>query len=167
MHNDRRTTREYDCGFLSRSSPVRQPENQHLSFKSYPRQNQPGPYLGIPGGDSLDKNKSALSLIVRSIAVILPLTFSVVSAAAQGVTVIADLGQTKTDGVVPLSPLVFDKAGNLYGATYEGGRFGFGTVFELTTKSDGIWARKTLHSLYGWRRQPARVARFGCRRQSL
>ena len=37
-----------------------------------------------------------------------------------------------TDGFQPFSPLVFDAAGNLYGTTYLGGTYNFGTVFELS-----------------------------------
>jgi uncharacterized repeat protein (TIGR03803 family) len=106
-------------------------------------------YLGILEGDSLDMNRSALSLIVRSIAVILPLTFSVVSAAAQGVTVIADFAQTPTDAFAPSSPLVFDEAGNLYGVVISSGVANSGSVFELTEKPDGVWARRDLYNFTG------------------
>ena len=37
-----------------------------------------------------------------------------------------------TDGAIPVGGLVMDSKGNLFGTTYEGGAFGFGTVFELT-----------------------------------
>lgn len=37
-----------------------------------------------------------------------------------------------TDGEVPFAGLVRDSTGNLYGTTFSGGAFGFGTVFELT-----------------------------------
>jgi uncharacterized repeat protein (TIGR03803 family) len=40
--------------------------------------------------------------------------------------------------------LVSDSAGNLYGATSHGGRYGGGTVFELTLQS-GRWTEKVLH----------------------
>ena len=43
-----------------------------------------------------------------------------------------------------------DPAGNLYGATYSGGTYGNGTVFELTPKAGGRWTEKILHSFsYG------------------
>lgn len=35
------------------------------------------------------------------------------------------------DGAYPHSPLVRDAAGNLYGNTFQGGSFGFGTIFKL------------------------------------
>jgi hypothetical protein len=61
------------------------------------------------------------------------------------------------DGYVPTGDMVFDGAGNLYGATYYGGGFGVcdqgiypycGTVFELSppkTKG-GAWTEKVLYS---------------------
>src|SRR5215469_10252125 len=96
--------------------------------------------------------KRTLSLIVRSIAAILPLTFYSAAVVAQTheLITLTDFGQTPTtDGPGPQSPLVFDKAGNLYGVTPGGGGFGFGRVFELTQKPDGVWARKTLHRFTG------------------
>ena len=37
-----------------------------------------------------------------------------------------------TDGQSPKGSLIFDVAGNLYGATFGGGTAGYGTVFEIT-----------------------------------
>jgi uncharacterized repeat protein (TIGR03803 family) len=36
------------------------------------------------------------------------------------------------DGIFPLSGLIFDASGNLYGTTAAGGAYGFGAVFEIT-----------------------------------
>lgn len=47
------------------------------------------------------------------------------------------------DGAFPTAPLIFDKAGNLYGTTQEGGNR-FGTVFELSPNSDGSWTESVL-----------------------
>jgi uncharacterized repeat protein (TIGR03803 family) len=47
-----------------------------------------------------------------------------------------------TDGTSPYAGLVFDKKGNLYGTTFEGGVSSYGTVFEIT--SDGM--EKVLYS---------------------
>jgi uncharacterized repeat protein (TIGR03803 family) len=38
----------------------------------------------------------------------------------------------RTDGSRPMVGVIRDAAGNLYGATYEGGAFGYGTVFKIT-----------------------------------
>jgi uncharacterized repeat protein (TIGR03803 family) len=46
--------------------------------------------------------------------------------------VLYTFGSQRGDGASPTAGLIFDKAGNLYGATYDGA-FGYGTVFELTT----------------------------------
>ena len=55
-----------------------------------------------------------------------------------------------TDGRAPMAGLVFDKAGNLYGTTYQGGTgpqciVGCGTVFELSPGSNG-WTEKVLYN---------------------
>src|ERR1700685_4041250 len=42
------------------------------------------------------------------------------------------LGSGSNDGAYPFAGLVFDKAGNLYGTTYQGGASSQGTVFELS-----------------------------------
>ncbi len=50
------------------------------------------------------------------------------------------------DGVSPYSSLAFDRAGNLYGTTFDGGRGGNGTVFELIREKDGSWTEKIAHA---------------------
>jgi uncharacterized repeat protein (TIGR03803 family) len=45
--------------------------------------------------------------------------------------------------------LVLDSAGNLYGTTQNGGRFGDGTVFELSPKIGGGWTETVLHNFNG------------------
>jgi uncharacterized repeat protein (TIGR03803 family) len=48
------------------------------------------------------------------------------------------------DGQVPEAGLILDAVGNLYGTTFAGGIYGYGTVFELT--AGGAWREKLLHS---------------------
>jgi len=62
-----------------------------------------------------------------------------------------------TDGTFPVAGLVFDAAGNLYGATYEGGTGsclrggnpGCGIVFELAPTAGGHWGERVLHNFAG------------------
>ena len=49
------------------------------------------------------------------------------------------------DGFTPFASLVFDKMGNLYGTTYQGGAYDYGTVFELTPEG----TEKVLYSFGG------------------
>jgi uncharacterized repeat protein (TIGR03803 family) len=56
--------------------------------------------------------------------------------------------QGAQDGGSPYSGLIFDHAGNLYGATQYGGANGGGTVFELSP-SGGSWTFSTLYSFVG------------------
>jgi uncharacterized repeat protein (TIGR03803 family) len=48
-------------------------------------------------------------------------------------------------GCFPSGGLVFDKLGNLYGTTENGGLYGGGTVFQLTP-TNGNWTESVLHS---------------------
>ncbi|MGA8489895.1 MAG: choice-of-anchor tandem repeat GloVer-containing protein [Terriglobales bacterium] len=52
------------------------------------------------------------------------------------------------DGYTPDAGVIFDRSGNLYGTTAQGGggNAGSGTVFQLLPRSNGKWAKKTLHS---------------------
>ncbi len=61
-------------------------------------------------------------------------------------TVIHSFNSNGVDGVAPRSGLVFDAAGNLYGATLGGGQHDWGTVFQLTRGSNGQWNETILHS---------------------
>lgn len=54
-------------------------------------------------------------------------------------------GTTCLDGSVPLSGLIFDRSGNLYGSTNGGGSANLGTVFELSPGPNG-WTETVLYS---------------------
>jgi uncharacterized repeat protein (TIGR03803 family) len=53
-----------------------------------------------------------------------------------------------TDGASPISGLIFDKAGNLYGTTLYGGVDESGTVFELSPSPDG-WTEQVIYTSQG------------------
>jgi uncharacterized repeat protein (TIGR03803 family) len=53
------------------------------------------------------------------------------------------------DGVQPVSGVVMDGRGNLYGTTSGGGTHNFGTVFELTPSSGGKWTETLIYSFGG------------------
>jgi uncharacterized repeat protein (TIGR03803 family) len=56
--------------------------------------------------------------------------------------------QDGTDGNSPISNLVFDAAGNLYGTTSEGGA-GSGVIFKLSPVGGGQWIESVVHSFQG------------------
>ena len=49
-----------------------------------------------------------------------------------------------SNGSGPLDGVIFDSAGNLYGTTYQGGRYGEGTIFQLSPSMG--WTESVLHS---------------------
>ena len=60
-------------------------------------------------------------------------------------TVLHSFEQQPSDGWNPIAGLVRDPAGNLYGTTYRGGTYGWGTVFKLDTTGK----ETLLHSFTG------------------
>ena len=54
------------------------------------------------------------------------------------------------DGELPVSGLIFDQAGNLYGTTFYGGPWNNGTVFELSPPAveGGAWTETVLHAFH-------------------
>jgi uncharacterized repeat protein (TIGR03803 family) len=49
----------------------------------------------------------------------------------------------------PFGPLVFDRAGHLFGTTVGGGAVGRGTVFELSQTPGGAWIERDVYSFAG------------------
>ena len=56
--------------------------------------------------------------------------------------------QGLSDGQNPVGGVILDKAGNLYGTTFDGGNNGGGTVYELSP-SNGTWTFTVLYSFTG------------------
>jgi uncharacterized repeat protein (TIGR03803 family) len=63
-------------------------------------------------------------------------------------TVLHSFATDGKDGTKPYGSLVFDKVGNLYGTTTEGGLHGGGIVFELSPGSTGKWTETIIHQFY-------------------
>jgi uncharacterized repeat protein (TIGR03803 family) len=59
--------------------------------------------------------------------------------------------QNGTDGSVPVSGVILDSKGNLYGTTYYGGSENHGTVFEMSPPAvlGGSWTETILHTFTG------------------
>jgi len=53
------------------------------------------------------------------------------------------------DGFGPGGGVIFDKAGNLYGTTPDGGAHSLGTVYQLSPTHGGQWKEKVIHSFTG------------------
>jgi uncharacterized repeat protein (TIGR03803 family) len=54
-----------------------------------------------------------------------------------------------SDPKLPYAGLVFDKAGNLYGTSELGGTDNQGTVFEISSNSNGTWTETVLYNFTG------------------
>lgn len=71
--------------------------------------------------------------------------------AAPQYNILYSFGANANDGSLPNGGLVFDKAGNLYGTTQQGGssttcNFGCGTVFELSPSQGETWTETVIYS---------------------
>ena len=55
-----------------------------------------------------------------------------VTAAGVEKTLYTFKGSKNGDGAAPFASLILDSSGNLYGTTYAGGAYGYGTIFKLT-----------------------------------
>jgi uncharacterized repeat protein (TIGR03803 family) len=84
-------------------------------------------------------------LLVLAVSAI-PLLFAPDATAQTGLTVYNFTGTS--DGGNPLSNLVMDAAGNLYGTTFVAGAHGAGEVFELSLNA-GHWTQTALYSFTG------------------
>jgi uncharacterized repeat protein (TIGR03803 family) len=82
------------------------------------------------------------------LAVTLILAASAWAAATESVVYNFCSQSSCVDGGSPYGTLVADKAGNLYGTTYNGGADGYGEVFELKSSS-GSWTESVLYSFTG------------------
>jgi uncharacterized repeat protein (TIGR03803 family) len=83
------------------------------------------------------------------------LLFLLLSIAAQGQETVLH-SFDGTDGATPMSGVIFDSAGNLYGTAFSGGNSGAlcsssgcGTVFELSPGTNGQWTETVLHAFAG------------------
>jgi uncharacterized repeat protein (TIGR03803 family) len=65
------------------------------------------------------------------------------------------------DGGGLYGSLILDAEGNLYGETWGGGVYGFGTVFELSPSASGRGRQPIWHDCGRWRSLPRRNFRVG------
>jgi uncharacterized repeat protein (TIGR03803 family) len=87
--------------------------------------------------------KRVFAWIAHTVVSLLVLTSAI--ALAQGERVLYTFGENG-DAESPLSVLISDRFGNLYGTTYLGGAFNRGAVFELLHSSSGSWTEQVLYS---------------------
>lgn len=59
------------------------------------------------------------------------IVFEITSAGAEKI-LYTFKGYQSGDGAAPFASLIMDKSGNLYGTTYSGGKYGYGSIFKLT-----------------------------------
>lgn len=99
-----------------------------------------------------------ISVQLRAIALAAMISCLASAASAQWNEQVLYSFQNGTDGSTPTGSLVFDRAGNLYGATQDGGSStclspgACGTVYELTppTQTGGAWTETVLYVFKGY-----------------
>ena len=94
-------------------------------------------------------------LVIRGLIVLIVLCTATMASAEWTENVLYSFQGGKTDGALPVGKIVFDSAGNLYGATTQGGGeyppAQCGTVFELTppTQKGNPWTETVLYIFKG------------------
>jgi uncharacterized repeat protein (TIGR03803 family) len=93
------------------------------------------------------RDKKASMGMTAALAAIAVCLFMTGARAAAQASIVYDF--TGADGSSPQGGVSFDKSGNIYGTTIEGGTYGYGTVFELSPQSGGGWSEQVIHSFNG------------------
>jgi uncharacterized repeat protein (TIGR03803 family) len=83
-----------------------------------------------------------MKVFLSATVVVLACSFAL----GQQYKVLWSFGGEPNDGSVPVSNLVSDEPGNLYGTTEFGGVNNGGTVFELSPGSEGTWTESVLYN---------------------
>lgn len=73
-------------------------------------------------------------------------TYTIAPVTAPTKVILHSFGATTTDGLVPSAGMIFDAAGNLYGATTSGGSHSKGTVYEISPVAGGGWKETILYN---------------------
>src|SRR5450755_816204 len=88
--------------------------------------------------------KSTLTMTAGLTIFALPLLLAGPPATSQQERILHSFSNNN-QGEFPVTGLIVDAAGNLYGTTSSGGAYGQGTVFELSPKAGG-WTQKIIHN---------------------
>jgi uncharacterized repeat protein (TIGR03803 family) len=99
-------------------------------------------------------SKKLIAAMDASVLIFATLMTMVSSTFATSSEAVLDAFQSGIKGNFPVSNLVFDAEGHLYGTTFYGGRSnacgsGCGTVFELSRDKGGKWAEIVLYAFHG------------------
>ena len=92
--------------------------------------------------------KRAIRFLFAAITVFLFSSMLSRPAESQTYKVIYNFTGIGNDGATPYSGPILDKSGNLYGAAYLGGKYGSGSVYELSPVGSS-WKYKSLYSFKG------------------
>jgi uncharacterized repeat protein (TIGR03803 family) len=101
----------------------------------------------MQGGFVMRMGKLSLGLTAAAAMFALLLTLTSISASAQE-TILYNF-TSGSDGATPLSALIWDASGNLYGTTENEGGSVAGTVYELSPQAGGGWVVTVLHDFGG------------------
>src|SRR5579862_1234222 len=56
---------------------------------------------------------------------------------------------TRDGGLTPSGGVAIDRAGNLYGTTFDGGAYSYGVAYKLSPNADGTWTYTVIHAFQG------------------